>query len=112
MSRCNPGQTLAPGALPHLTCHTLLSPQKPQDFDFAQQKLTDKNLGFQMLQKMGWKEGHGLGSCGKGIREPVSVGTASEGEGLGADGQQHKEDTFDVFRQRMMQMYRHKRANK
>ncbi|XP_072803421.1 SURP and G-patch domain-containing protein 2 isoform X1 [Vicugna pacos] len=86
--------------------------KKPKDFDFTQQKLTDKNLGFQMLQKMGWKEGHGLGSCGKGIREPVSVGTASEGEGLGADGQEHKEDTFDVFRQRMMQMYRHKRANK
>lgn len=39
-------------------------------------------------------------------------GTASEGEGLGADGQERKEDTFDVFRQRMMQMYRHKRANK
>uniref|UniRef100_A0A8D1VJY9 SURP and G-patch domain containing 2 n=1 Tax=Sus scrofa TaxID=9823 RepID=A0A8D1VJY9_PIG len=86
--------------------------KKPKDLDFAQQKLTDKNLGFQMLQKMGWKEGHGLGSCGKGIREPVSVGTASEGEGLGADRQEHKEDTFDVFRQRMMQMYRHKRANK
>ncbi|XP_003796635.1 SURP and G-patch domain-containing protein 2 [Otolemur garnettii] len=86
--------------------------KKPKDLDFAQQKLTDKNLGFQMLQKMGWKEGHGLGSLGKGIREPVSVGTASEGEGLGADGQEHKEDTFDVFRQRMMQMYRHKRANK
>lgn len=47
--------------------------KKPKDLDFAQQKLTDKNLGFQMLQKMGWKEGHGLGSCGKGIREPVSV---------------------------------------
>ncbi|KAM5188904.1 SURP and G-patch domain-containing protein 2 isoform 1-T3 [Callospermophilus lateralis] len=86
--------------------------KKPKDLDFAQQKLTDKNLGFQMLQKMGWKEGHGLGSCGKGIREPVSMGTASEGEGLGAEGQEHKEDTFDVFRQRMMQMYRHKRANK
>ncbi|KAM8763658.1 SURP and G-patch domain-containing protein 2 isoform 2-T4 [Rhynchonycteris naso] len=86
--------------------------KKPKDFDFAQQKLTDKNLGFQMLQKMGWKEGHGLGSSGKGIREPVGMGTASEGEGLGADGQEHKEDTFDVFRQRMMQMYRHKRANK
>ncbi|XP_006876377.1 PREDICTED: SURP and G-patch domain-containing protein 2 [Chrysochloris asiatica] len=86
--------------------------KKPKDLEFAQQKLTDKNVGFQMLQKMGWKEGHGLGSCGGGIREPVSVGTASEGEGLGADGQEHKEDTFDVFRQRMMQMYRHKRANK
>ncbi|XP_028712737.1 SURP and G-patch domain-containing protein 2 isoform X1 [Peromyscus leucopus] len=86
--------------------------EKPKDLEFAQQKLTDKNLGFQMLQKMGWKEGHGLGSLGKGIREPVSVGTLSEGEGLGADGPEQKEDTFDVFRQRMMQMYRHKRASK
>lgn len=53
--------------------HPPLSPQKPKDLEFAQQKLTDKNVGFQMLQKMGWKEGHGLGSLGKGIREPVSV---------------------------------------
>nr|XP_013002980.1 SURP and G-patch domain-containing protein 2 isoform X2 [Cavia porcellus] len=86
--------------------------KKPKDLDFAQQKLTDKNVGFQMLQKMGWKEGRGLGSCGRGIREPVSLGSASEGEGLGADGPEQQEDTFDVFRQRMMQMYRHKRANK
>ncbi|KAM6168760.1 SURP and G-patch domain-containing protein 2 isoform 1-T2 [Erethizon dorsatum] len=85
--------------------------KKLKDLDFAQQKLTDKNVGFQMLQKMGWKEGRGLGSCGRGICEPVSLGTASEGEGLGADGPE-QEDTFDVFRQRMMQMYRHKRANK
>ncbi|XP_031195948.1 SURP and G-patch domain-containing protein 2 isoform X1 [Mastomys coucha] len=86
--------------------------KKPKDLEFSQQKLTDKNVGFQMLQKMGWKEGHGLGSLGKGIREPVSVGTLSEGEGLGSDGPEQKEDTFDVFRQRMMQMYRHKRASK
>lgn len=78
------GQSLALGALLQTTCHTLLSPQKPKDFDFAQQKLTDKNLGFQMLQKMGWKEGHGLGSCGKGIREPVSVYAAGAwGQGWG-----------------------------
>lgn len=68
------------------TCHILLFPQKPKDFDFAQQKLTDKNLGFQMLQKMGWKEGHGLGSCGKGIREPVSVYAAGAGA-RGGNGQ-------------------------
>lgn len=86
--------------------------KKPGDLDSAQQKLTDKNVGFQMLQRMGWKEGRGLGSCGKGIREPVSLGAASEGEGLGAAGPEQEEDTFDVFRQRMMQMYRHKRANK
>ncbi|XP_048198556.1 SURP and G-patch domain-containing protein 2 [Perognathus longimembris pacificus] len=86
--------------------------KKPTDLDFPQQKLTGQNLGFQMLQKMGWKEGHGLGSSGTGIREPVSLGMRSEREGLGADGPERTEDTFDVFRQRMMQMYRHKRANK
>lgn len=32
-----------------------------------------------MLQKMGWKEGHGLGSCGKGIREPVGMYAAGLG---------------------------------
>ena len=38
-----------------------------------------------MLQKMGWKEGHGLGSCGKGIREPVSVYAAGvRGRGAGS----------------------------
>lgn len=62
-----------------------LSPQKPKDLEFSQQKLTDKNVGFQMLQKMGWKEGHGLGSLGKGIREPISVYDMAR-EPLGALG--------------------------
>lgn len=79
-------EILTPDALLQPTCHTLLFPQKPKDFDFAQQKLTDKNLGFQMLQKMGWKEGHGLGSCGKGIREPVGMYAGAQG-GAGGDGE-------------------------
>ncbi|XP_068925179.1 SURP and G-patch domain-containing protein 2 isoform X2 [Petaurus breviceps papuanus] len=86
--------------------------KKHKDLEFAQQKLTDRNVGFQMLQKMGWKEGYGLGSRGKGIKEPVKVGTTSEGEGLGVEGEENNEDTFDVFRQRMIQMYRQKRASK
>lgn len=63
--------------------HPPLSLQKPKDLEFSQQKLTDKNVGFQMLQKMGWKEGHGLGSLGKGIREPVSVYGMAGNLGLG-----------------------------
>lgn len=51
----------------------LSSPQKPKDLEFSHKKLTNRNVGFQMLQKMGWQEGHGLGSRGKGIREPVKV---------------------------------------
>ncbi|XP_029469715.1 SURP and G-patch domain-containing protein 2 isoform X2 [Rhinatrema bivittatum] len=83
--------------------------QKPKDLEFANKKLTDQNVGFQMLRKMGWKEGQGLGSSGGGIKDPVKVGTTSGGEGLGVAGEQSKEDTFDVFRQWMMQMYKQKK---
>lgn len=41
--------------------------------EFPHKKLNQKNIGFQMLQKMGWQEGRGLGSRGKGIKEPVKV---------------------------------------
>nr|XP_033810180.1 SURP and G-patch domain-containing protein 2-like [Geotrypetes seraphini]XP_033810181.1 SURP and G-patch domain-containing protein 2-like [Geotrypetes seraphini] len=81
--------------------------QKPKDLEFVNKKLTDQNVGFQMLRKMGWKEGQGLGSSGAGIKDPVKVGATSGGEGLGVE--QNKEDTFDVFRQWMMQMYKQKK---
>lgn len=31
-----------------------------------------ENIGYQMLMKMGWKEGEGLGSEGQGIKAPVN----------------------------------------
>ncbi|XP_065604791.1 SURP and G-patch domain-containing protein 2 isoform X2 [Cyrtonyx montezumae] len=93
-------------------CPVTKKKKKPKDLDFSHKKLTNRNVGFQMLQKMGWQEGHGLGTRGKGIREPVKVGATSAGEGLGVAGEENKEDAFDVFRQRMIQMYRQKRASK
>ncbi|XP_062482836.1 SURP and G-patch domain-containing protein 2 isoform X1 [Pezoporus occidentalis] len=93
-------------------CPVTKKKKKPKDLEFSHKKLTNRNVGFQMLQKMGWQEGHGLGSRGKGIREPVKVGATSAGEGLGVAGEENKEDAFDVFRQRMIQMYRQKRASK
>ncbi|KAM6396049.1 SURP and G-patch domain-containing protein 2 isoform 1-T1 [Rhynochetos jubatus] len=91
-------------------CPVTKKKKKPKDLEFSHKKLTNRNVGFQMLQKMGWQEGHGLGTRGKGIREPVKVGATSAGEGLGVAGEENKEDAFDVFRQRMIQMYRQKRA--
>ncbi|XP_060089121.1 SURP and G-patch domain-containing protein 2-like [Heteronotia binoei] len=85
--------------------------QKTKDMEFMQKRLTQKNIGFQMLKKMGWQEGHGLGSQGDGIREPIKVGSTSAGEGLGVAGEK-KEDTFDTFRQRMINMYNLKRGCK
>lgn len=46
---------------------------KPADLsDYKEFKLKEDNVGFQMLQKLGWKEGQGLGAEGSGILEPVN----------------------------------------
>jgi splicing factor 4 len=34
--------------------------------------LKEDNKGFQMLQKLGWTEGQGLGTDGSGIVEPIN----------------------------------------
>lgn len=41
--------------------------------DFEAKKLDSSNLGMQMLQKAGWKEGEGLGSEKQGIAAPVNM---------------------------------------
>ncbi|XP_066460641.1 SURP and G-patch domain-containing protein 2-like [Eleutherodactylus coqui] len=83
--------------------------KKPVDLEFAYKKLTQQNVGFQILNKMGWKEGEGLGSDGSGIKNPINVGTVSGGEGLGAEEKKAGKSTnFDVFRQRMIEMYKQK----
>lgn len=46
--------------------------REPDLSDYKDFKLTCDNLGYQMLQKLGWKEGEGLGSEGQGIKNPVN----------------------------------------
>ena len=100
--------------------------------DFEKFKLTCDNVGFKMLQKMGWKEGEGLGSSGQGIKEPISRGQATLGDGSGASSSATiapvasdfhgktgadiqipndfnltaEDDDFDAYRKRMMLAYR------
>ena len=40
---------------------------------FDDKKLTDSNIGYQLLSKSGWKEGSGLGATGSGIIQPLSA---------------------------------------
>lgn len=73
-----------------------------------------ENAGYEMLTKMGWKEGEGLGSEGQGIKNPVNMGTTTvEGVGFSNDqpagralqaGQRLRE--YEAFRKRMMLAYR------
>ena len=41
------------------------------DSDYVEHKITNENLGFKMLERMGWSEGKGLGQEGAGITTPV-----------------------------------------
>lgn len=48
-------------------------------------KIKEDNIGHKLLQKMGWKEGEGLGARGDGIAAPISAtGSARDNLGLGA----------------------------
>ncbi|GCB76865.1 NF-kappa-B-repressing factor [Scyliorhinus torazame] len=48
------------------------------------QKITEDNIGNQLLRKMGWKGG-GLGKEGEGIAEPIMVKEQFKREGLGME---------------------------
>ncbi|KAL3865841.1 hypothetical protein ACJMK2_043190 [Sinanodonta woodiana] len=92
------------------TYKALKEGREPDLSDYREFKLTCENLGYQMLQKLGWKEGEGLGSEGQGIKAPVNKGNVSvEGRGLGIerpDGLSRDDDEYDAFRKRMMLAYR------
>lgn len=50
-----------------------------------QRPIESSNLGHQLLSKMGWEEGRGLGRDGKGPTEPMVVVTRDPSAGLGSE---------------------------
>lgn len=40
--------------------------------DYQEFKIQQDNIGFKMLQKMGWTDGQGLGASGEGITAPIN----------------------------------------
>nr|CAD7203887.1 unnamed protein product [Timema douglasi] len=82
----------------------------PDLSDYKEFKLKEDNIGFQMLQKLGWTEGQGLGSDGSGIVDPVNkASTRPDNQGLGLDRPDDVlkgDDEYDAYRKRMMLAYR------
>uniref|UniRef100_A0A1A9Z8H5 G-patch domain-containing protein n=1 Tax=Glossina pallidipes TaxID=7398 RepID=A0A1A9Z8H5_GLOPL len=86
------------------------SNRQPDLSDYKEYKLKEDNKGFQMLQKLGWKEGQGLGQDGEGIVDPINKGPQREGnQGLGVQNAASPEECdneYDAYRKRMMLAYR------
>jgi RNA-binding protein 5/10 len=57
----------------------LLAPPPPVDPSGPKDR--DDNVGNQMLRKMGWREGSGLGAQGSGIVAPVQASAARQSRG-------------------------------
>ncbi|OQV11516.1 putative SURP and G-patch domain-containing protein 1 [Hypsibius exemplaris] len=78
---------------------------------YEDNKLTETNVGYQMLKKFGWSEGKGLGAGGSGISAPVSSVTPLERAGLGTkkpDEPSAEDDEFSLYRKRMMTAYKYR----
>lgn len=92
------------------TFKALKEGREPDYSEYKEFKLTVENIGYQMLMKMGWKEGEGLGTEGQGIKNPVNKGaTTIDGAGFGIDRPAElskEDDEYEAFRKRMMLAYR------
>ncbi|PSN40857.1 SURP and G-patch domain-containing protein 1 [Blattella germanica] len=84
--------------------------REPDLSDYKEFKLKEDNIGFQMLQKLGWTEGQGLGSDGHGIVDPVNKASSRpDNQGLGVERPEdvsRGDDEYDAYRKRMMLAYR------
>jgi pSer/pThr/pTyr-binding forkhead associated (FHA) protein len=63
----------------------------PPQASLINERIGAENIGNRLLQKMGWKEGQGLGSSGSGIIDPIQ---AQFREGRAGLGSVHVEDPY------------------
>ena len=90
----------------------------PPSYSQAAARIQADNKGHQLLSKMGWREGQGLGSAGAGDAMPVGAkprgggGAVNDGLGLGASNTAAEvtadDDPFEAYKKRMALGYRHR----
>ncbi|KAF5270351.1 hypothetical protein FQR65_LT05539 [Abscondita terminalis] len=88
---------------------TAVKDLRPTESDYKDFQLKEDNVGFKMLQKLGWSEGQGLGANACGIVEPVNKGPIhdqNQGLGLANPNMESNDDEYDAYRKRMMLAYR------
>lgn len=71
----------------------------------------DSDIGKKLLQKMGWKEGTGLGSTGEGITEPIKAEVKNDMLGVGTSDPStvaENDDIYEAYKKRMMTAYRYR----
>jgi len=70
------------------------------------------NKGHQMLAKMGWSEGAGLGAGGSGMAAPIDAGGVKQDNlGIGAATTHEvgtSDDIYEAYKKRMMLGYKHR----
>lgn len=82
----------------------------------AKKAISKENKGFQMLLKMGYREGSGLGSEGKGIVEPVPVKLKTSRSGLGQEEiienqKRKREQAFEQEKLKQQKLESEQKAN-
>lgn len=59
--------------------------------------LQEDNVGFKLLQKMGWKEGAGLGKQQQGATAPIEVKSTNTRKGLGHSGPKMEDQRSQIL---------------
>ncbi|KAJ3310536.1 G patch domain-containing protein 11 [Boothiomyces sp. JEL0838] len=68
--------------------------QRREDLDVAlSTEISSENKGFQMLQKMGYKKGQGLGNTKDAITEPIQITLSSAKDKSGIGNREYKFET-------------------
>ena len=69
-------------------------------------EFSSETKGSKLLQKMGWREGTGLGKTGQGIVNPIEAGDVRENRnaGLGAKTAKATPRSGDAYKQKIRQM--------